>query len=108
MNPNKPSKQLLNQVSGELRKSGTSLRQWAIIRDMDYGNLRAALSGAWDGKKALEWRKRVVLYIENCEDIKEIETGTPYRSNCGSDDLANISTNASTSSYRCEHCEQSV
>jgi len=26
--------------------------------------------------KALEWRKQVIEYIENCEEIKEIESDT--------------------------------
>lgn len=54
------SRQLLNEVSGRFRMRGTTLAHWSRENGILYQNARAYLLGKRNGKKAREWRQRII------------------------------------------------
>ena len=53
-------KQLLNEVSGKFRIQGTTLAHWSRENGILYQNARAYLLGERNGRKARQWRQRIV------------------------------------------------
>ena len=53
-------RQLLNEVSGRFRIQGTTLAHWSRANGILYQNARAYLLGERDGRKARQWRLRIV------------------------------------------------
>ena len=55
-----PSQLLLNQVKGAFISRGTTLTEWCNNNGILYQNARQYLLGLRNGKKAREWRGRIV------------------------------------------------
>lgn len=55
-----PSKELYLKVRGGFVSRGTSLGAWCRQNNLQPANVRAALTGAWDGPKGREVRRRAV------------------------------------------------
>ncbi len=62
---NEPGKILLNQVQGLLMFQGDNLAKWSERHGLRRQNARQYLLGLRNGKKAREWRQRIVEAARN-------------------------------------------
>ena len=56
----KPGRELLNKVKGLMIIRGSNLHKWCAENGIAYPNAYAYLMGHRNGKKAKEWRHRIV------------------------------------------------
>ena len=56
----KPGRELLNKVKGLMIIRGSNLYKWCAENGIAYPNAYAYLLGLRNGKKAKEWRRRIV------------------------------------------------
>jgi len=57
---NEPGEELLNQVQGLFAFQGDSLSGWSQRNGLSRQNARQYLLGLRDGKKARQWRQRIM------------------------------------------------
>jgi hypothetical protein len=62
-----PSQLLLNQVKGAFIAHGTTLTEWCNNNGIRYQNARQYLLGLRNGRKAQEWRQRIVEAAQQVE-----------------------------------------
>jgi hypothetical protein len=53
-------KKILNEILGGFRIQGTTLSDWCKENGLLKQSAYKAIHGKWNGKKGLEWKKRII------------------------------------------------